>query len=266
MSTAIVFRSTVRRLTRHCLTFCSLTFRRSQTITSLLAAASIAATLAPHALVAQAVVPSTDSSVRGLPLAEVPARRAGDAVAVFLTGDGGFAELDKQIAHVLADSGIAVVALDTRSYLWQHRSPEETASDVARIARHYAAEWHRRRIILAGYSHGADILPFAADRLPEDVASRVSLLAFLGLGTGASFQFHFADLLRDIRRKSDLPILPELQKLRGRSMLCIYGTDEDHSACRDADSTLIARHPLPGDHHFDRAYATIAGIIAAADR
>lgn len=225
-----------------------------------------AGALAPRALPAQALVPSTDNSVRGLPLAEIPARRAGDAVAIFLTGDGGFAELDKQISHVLADSGIGVVALDTRSYLWQRRSPEETARDVARIARHYATEWHRQRIILAGYSHGADILPFAANRLPADVASRVSLLAFLGLGTGASFQFHFADLLRDIRRKTDLPILPELEKLRGHAMLCIYGVDEDHSACRDADSTLIARHPLPGDHHFDRAYAKIAGIIAAADR
>ena len=236
------------------------------TATTALVVAVLLAVFHPSALVAQAVVPSEDSSVRGLPLAEIPARRAGNAVAIFLTGDGGFAELDKQIAHVLADSGIGVVALDTRSYLWERRTPDETARDVARIARHYAALWHRERIILAGYSHGADILPFAADRLPADVASHVSLLAFLGLGTGASFQFHFADLLRDIRRKTDLPILPELQKLRGHSMLCIYGTEEDHSACRDADSTLIARHPLPGDHHFDRAYATIAGIILAASR
>ena len=205
-----------------------------------------------------------DAAVRGLPLTEVPTRRPGDALAVFLTGDGGFAELDKQIAHVLADSGIAVVALDTRSYLWQRRTPDDVARDVARVARHYAAEWHRERIILAGYSHGADILPFATSRLPADVASRVSLLAFLGLGTGASFQFHFSDLLRDVHRPSDLPILPELGKLRGKPMLCIYGVEEDHSACRDADTTLIARHPLPGDHHFDRAYATIGGIIAAA--
>ena len=223
------------------------------------------ASLAPMGLRAQQPDPP-DASVKGLPLTEIPARRAGDAVAVFLTGDGGFAELDKQIAHVLADSGIAVVALDTRSYLWQRRTPDETARDVARIARHYAAEWHRERIVLAGYSHGADILPFAANRLPADVASRVSLLAMLGLGTGASFQFHFADLLRDIQRKSDLPIGPELEKLRGHAMLCIYGTDENRSACRDADPALITRRALPGDHHFDRAYATIGTMIVGSHR
>ena len=204
--------------------------------------------------------------MHGLPLTEVGARRAGDILAVFLTGDGGFAELDKQVSNVLADSGIAVVALDTRSYLWRRRTPEETALDVARIARHYSAEWHRNRIILVGYSHGADVLPFAADRLPADVASRVSLLAMLGLGTGTSFQFHFADLFRDIHRPTDLPVLPELEKLRGHAMLCIYGTDENPSGCRIADPSLIARHPLPGDHHFDGAYAVIGQIIVAAAR
>ena len=225
----------------------------------------VAALFAPPTLAAQAVAANdADASIRALPLVEIPSRRAGGALVVFLTGDGGFAELDRQITRVLADSGFAVVALDTRSYLWQRRTPEDVARDVARVARHYAAAWRRDRVILAGYSHGAAILPFAAERLPADVASRVSLLAFLGLGTGASFQFHFSDLLRDIHRPSDLPVLPQLEKLRGRRMLCVYGVEEDRSACRDADSTLIARHPLPGDHHFDRAYATIAGIIAAA--
>lgn len=223
------------------------------------------ACFAPIALRAQLPDPA-DASTGGLPLTEVPARRPGDALAIFLTGDGGFAELDRQIAHVLADSGIAVVALDTRSYLWQRRTPDETAHDVARIVRHYAAEWHREKILLAGYSHGADILPFAASRLPADVAPRVALLAMLGLGTGASFQFHFADLLRDIQRKSDLPIGSELEKLRGHPMLCIYGTEEDRSACRDADPALITRRALPGDHHFDRAYAAIATMLVGSLR
>lgn len=215
---------------------------------------------------AQAATPpnATDTSVRGLPLTEVHARRAGDAVAVFLTGDGGFAELDREVARVLADSGISVVALDTRAYLWRQRTPEETARDVARVARHYAAVWHRDRIVVAGYSHGADLVPFVADRLPADVASRVVLYAMLGLGPGASFQFHFADLFKDIRRPSDLPVMPQLQKLRGRTMLCIYGTDEAASSCRDADSALVVRRALPGDHHFNGAYRQIGGIMASA--
>ena len=208
--------------------------------------------------------PTGDASVKDLPLTELPSRRAGTELAIFLTGDGGFAELDKQVATVLADSGIAVVALDSRAYLWRRRTPDETAADLARIARHYAAQWHRDRLLLVGYSHGANMLPFVADRIPADVAPRVVLLAMLGLGTGASFQFHFSDLFRDIQRPTDLPIIPALQKLRGRPMLCVFGIEEERSACRDADPALIARHAVPGDHHFERAYATVGAIIVTA--
>ena len=232
-------------------------------------ALSVAALIAPltvaPALHAQAPVAS-DTAVHGLPLTEVPAHRSGDVIAVFLTGDGGFAELDKQVANVLADSGIAVAALDTRSYLWRKRTPDETAADLARIARAYSARWHRPRILLVGYSHGANLIPFIADRLPADVAPRVALLAMLGLSGGASFQFHFADLFRDIARSTDLPIAPQLVKLRGLPMLCIYGRDEDTSPCRQADSAVVARHELPGDHHFDRDYRAIGNIIVNAAR
>jgi type IV secretory pathway VirJ component len=233
-------------------------------IASLLAAAALSAPAAIRAQSPAAI--AADTVVHGLPLTEVPARRAGDAVAVFLTGDGGFAELDKQVANVLSDSGIGVVALDTRSYLWRKRTPDETAADVARIGRAYLAHWHRSRVLLVGYSHGANLIPFIANRLPADVAPRVALLAMLGLSSGASFQFHFADLFRDIARSTDLPIAPQLVKLRGLPMLCICGKEEDHSPCRDADAAVIARHELPGDHHFDRAYRTIGDIIVAAAR
>lgn len=229
------------------------------------AAALLAPLASPITLEAQ-VAPANpaDTSVRGLPLTEVKARRPGDAVAVFLTGDGGFAELDREVAGVLADSGISVVALDTRAYLWRQRTPDETARDVASIARHYSALWHRDQVVIAGYSHGANLVPFVAERLPSDLAPRVVLYAMLGLGPGASFQFHFADLFRDIRRPTDLPVMPQLHKLRGRPMLCIYGADEGASSCRDADSALVTRHALPGDHHFNRAYRQIGAIIANA--
>src|SRR5690606_22593076 len=62
------------------------------------AAFAAVAVLAPATLRSQLPSPA-DTSIRGLPLTEVPARRPGDALAVFLTGDGGFAELDRQIAH-----------------------------------------------------------------------------------------------------------------------------------------------------------------------
>ena len=209
---------------------------------------------------AQEAAPDS-AEVRGLPVVEVPARRDGRLLAILLTGDGGWAQLDRSIARVLADSGVAVVGFESRSYLSRRRTPDESARDVARVARHYLAQWHRDRLLLIGYSRGADMLPFVATRLPEDLRGRVNGLAMLGLDTEASFEFHLIDMIRDIHREGDPPILPELERLRGMPMLCVYGTGEDHSACRDADPTLLSRFPRNGDHHFDGDYDAIAGLI-----
>jgi type IV secretory pathway VirJ component len=206
-----------------------------------------------------------DSAVRGLPLVEVPAARPGETLAIVISGDGGWAPLVREVARSLSDAGVGVVGLDARAYLTgAARTPESSAADVARIARAYGARWHATRLVLVGYSRGADMLPFVATRLPEDVRGRVALLAMFGLATRSSFEFHWVDMVRDTRRASDLPVPPELTRLRGTPMLCVYGTDETDSACRDADASLLTRVARDGAHHFDKDYAGLARLVLDA--
>src|SRR5690242_10500800 len=57
-----------------------------------------------------------DPSLRDLPLVEVPARGANaGALVIFLSGDGGWAEIDKVVSDALAARGIGVVGMDARS-------------------------------------------------------------------------------------------------------------------------------------------------------
>ncbi|HEX3159355.1 MAG TPA: AcvB/VirJ family lysyl-phosphatidylglycerol hydrolase [Gemmatimonadaceae bacterium] len=208
---------------------------------------------------------SADSSVRGLPLTVVPAAHPGTTLAILLTGDGGWAPLDREVAGVLSAAGVGVVGLDVRAYLRGHpRTPEGTAADVARLARGYGARWHTTRLVLIGYSRGADMLPFVATRLAADVRERVALLALLGLASRASFEFHWVDMVRDEPRASDLLVAPELARLRGMRMLCVYGTDEADSGCRDADPTLMAKAARRGGHHFDGDYEALARLVLDA--
>ena len=212
-----------------------------------------------------APVPSaalTGPDVSDLPLIEVPARGNDAAtLAIFLSGDGGWADIDRQIAGVLADHGVGVVGLNSRAYLTRRKTPEQAAADVARIARAYTARWSARRLLLIGYSRGATILPFVATRLDADLRQRTALLAMLGLERNASFQFHWVDVVRDVRRPEDLPVAPELERLRGQHMACVYGTDEKDSACRDADPTLITKVARQGDHHLGGDYRALGDLI-----
>ncbi|MEZ5420390.1 MAG: SpoIIE family protein phosphatase [Vicinamibacterales bacterium] len=76
----------------------------------------------------------------------VPATRpANDTMAVLLTGDGGWADLDKAVAAGLAAHGIPVVGWSSLSYYWSPRTPDGASADLARILRHYGARWQGGR-------------------------------------------------------------------------------------------------------------------------
>src|SRR5207237_7371585 len=96
-----------------------------------------------------------------------------------------------------------------------------------------------------------------------DRRARLDLVAMFGLATRASFIFHWSDLVRDTNRPTDLLVAPELARLRGTRMLCVYGSDETDSGCRDADPALIERVERTGGHHLDGDYAGLARLVIA---
>lgn len=222
---------------------------------------------APQPSIAAARAAADTGRLQMLPLVEVPARAPGAprAVAVFLSGDGNWASLDRGVASTLADSGIGVVGVESRRYLSSApRTPASAAEDVARIARTYLARWGGARVAIVGYSRGADLAPFVAANLPADVRDRVAVVAMLGPSPRASFTFHWSDLVTDRARGGDLAVLPELERLRGMRLVCVYGDDEKESACRDADPTLVKRVVRTGGHHFDGDDAALARVVLDA--
>jgi len=182
-------------------------------------------------------------------------------LVVFITGDGGWAAIDREVAADLAGHGAGVVGLDSRAYLGRRRTPDEVGRDVTRLVRHYDALWHPSRIVLAGYSRGADLMPFAATRLPADLKNKVALIALLGLATRVGFEFHWQDIVRTVHRPGDQPTLPDVERLRGMRMLCVYGAEETSSGCRAAAPGLMQTIALPGKHHFDSNYRELGELI-----
>lgn len=217
------------------------------------------------AVAAAPAPPALAADVSDLPLVELPAPGSADPrLAVILSGDGGWASIDREVGGALAERGVAVVGLDCLQYFWHKRTPDEAAAALARIARHYLEAWHKDRLLLIGYSRGADVLPFMASRLPDDVKAHVALVALLGPALSVEFEFHVADWLGGSGSAAALPIAPEAAKLRGLKVICVFGHGESESLCRGLDPALGQRIELPGDHHFDGDYAGIARRILAA--
>jgi type IV secretory pathway VirJ component len=205
-------------------------------------------------------------SLRDLPLTEVSAttKPEEDALAVLISGDGGFADLGQTIAKGIAGHGIPVVGLNSLKYFWKKRTPEQTATVVTAIIRYYSSAWGKRRVILIGYSFGADILPFVVNRLPADLRANIAVVALLGLSTDATFEFHPLNWL-GLSIGQTLPTAPEIAGLSDLNVLCVYGVDETSSLCPQLTQPITIVQ-LPGGHHFDRDYAEIVQQIVKAAR
>jgi type IV secretory pathway VirJ component len=202
---------------------------------------------------------ATPEALADLPVVELPAKTPGTTLAILISGDGGWAGIDKAVAASLAGRGIAVVGVDSLRYFWKERTPQSTAADVDRIVRHYMEAWDKKDVVLIGYSQGADVLPFAINRLPAQTRAHVRLAAMLGLGVRATFEFHLANWLSG--GDKGLPIAPELERLSAVRALCVYSEDDEESSCPDAASSTLRAVSLPGGHHFGGDYDRVAALI-----
>jgi type IV secretory pathway VirJ component len=206
-------------------------------------------------------VPDDPGDLSALPIVEVRAKQSGgDTLAVILTGDGGWAGFDKSVSAALADQKIDVVGLNSLQYYWKPRTPDGAAHDLERIARHYLAAWGRTRLLLIGYSFGADVLPFLTARLPDDLRGKVRLVTLVSPSMKGSFAFHFGEWLGRVDPKS-LPILPEMERLAGLSVLCLAGKNEDESLCKAVQPPAVVSEILPGGHHLGGDYEAVAALI-----
>lgn len=205
-----------------------------------------------------------NASAAPLPLVEVPATSgSSDTLVVFVSGDGGWAKIDKSIASALAAQGMPVVGLNSLQYFWVKRTPDSTARDLESVITSHLAQSGKRRVVLAGYSRGADILPPVVARLTQETRAKIRLVALLSPSRSVEFEFHVADWMRDSSR--GLPVRPELQKVREKT-ICVWGEDDRESLCNGLAQSNVEVITLKGAHHFEGDYAQIAQLILGALR
>lgn len=225
-------------------------------------AATFDALLAQHP---SGPVDTTPTVLADLPLVTVPPQPGtptSDTFAIILSGDGGWAGLDKEVAGALAATGIPVIGLDSLRYFWSARTPAGLASDLDRITAYYSKQLGRQHVMLIGYSQGADVLPFAINHLNAATRSHISLTAIIGMSEHALFEFHMTSWIAD--DDSGPATLPEVERISGIPLLCIYGEGETDTLCPKLDPHEVTIVKLKGGHHFDGDYAGLARAILAA--
>lgn len=189
----------------------------------------------------------------------------GRAFVVFISGDGGWGPFDSELARGLARSGLPVVGWDARRYFRAARTPASAAADLARVIESYGARFRRDRVLLVGFSFGANAMPFMAERLPERLRQRIAGVTLISPTTEAQFQFSLLDWI--FPRGGGLAVAPAVARLDPARTLCVYGLRDRGTLCPRLPQGVSQTLPRPGGHHLSggndatliRAIVGIAG-------
>ncbi|MEW5824192.1 MAG: AcvB/VirJ family lysyl-phosphatidylglycerol hydrolase [Pseudomonadota bacterium] len=199
-----------------------------------------------------------------LPVIEVArAKMADRPLVIIYSGDGGWRDIDKQLADRLAQADYTVLGVDALRYFWTRREPRQVAGDLSRLLARHPDQG--RSVVLIGYSFGADILPAVYSALPEGDRERIRLLALLAPGLITDFEIHMSGWIGGRPDGQQvLSVAKTAETLPMDRVVCVYGLDEKESLCRETSMQDSERIGLPGGHHFDKDYAALAARLVQA--
>ena len=234
-------------------------FETASTVAAPDLATRISAIAAPKPRVPAAQAVAVDD----LGLVELPAKAgknvADDLFVVLLSGDGGWADIDKDIGEQLSQAGLPVVGWNTLQYFWNRKTPESASADLQRVLTHYRQQWKKQRVLLIGFSLGADVLPFMVSRLPAPERARIQDIALLSLSHTVDFEFHVSAWLGSSQGDTH-QVAPELKKI-SEPVLCVYGSNDDDTLCKEFKAPNVTTVALPGDHHYEGDFEAVTKLI-----
>ncbi|WP_287497983.1 AcvB/VirJ family lysyl-phosphatidylglycerol hydrolase [Pandoraea sp. CB10b_02] len=224
---------------------------------------------------AAAVLMRTPSRLKGaaksplatLPLIELPASaKGGGRLAVVMSGDGGWRDLDKEISEHLRRDGVSVVGWDSLRYFWSEKTTDQISKALGEVLDHYTKVWRAPKVTLIGYSFGASVLPFAYNRLPDRIKAHIDQIVLMAPGATADFQIRVSGLLGVAPRASAASVREQVAMMPTKDVQCFYGADDTQSVCPALLQTHAEVIRTAGGHHFDGNYHAIEGRILSFRR
>lgn len=195
-----------------------------------------------------------------LPVVVLATHPTRDTMAIILSGDGGWRDLDKTIGDIFQKTGVPTVGLDSLRYFWAKRTPQDLARDITKIVKKYSTQWGTADVMLIGYSFGADVLPEAWLALDPATKAQIKQISLLGVSSSADWEITVSGWLVGPSTNAR-PTGPALQKMPGALLQCVYGVEEKDSPCPGLAASGGQIIGTQGGHHFDGNYVAIAKDI-----
>jgi len=185
---------------------------------------------------------------------------------VYVSGDGGWNNFSAALCNYLNQKGIPVVALDAQKYFWKSKLPEETAKEMETVIGFYLKKWKREKYVMAGFSFGADIIPFIVNRLPAEMKAGLVASVLISPDRTCDFEIHLSDMLSLGISKGRYDVVREISAGNIKKLAILFGSDENKNNRSAFGATGAKIIVLQGNHHFDSAFETVGDSIISEIR
>lgn len=177
---------------------------------------------------------------------------------LLLSGDGGWTDLEENLAAEFVGYGLTVIGVDSRRTFDRDRESSEIAGFLERLSGSGSG------LIIVGYSFGADLLPIVWPALSHGVRDSTVRVAMIAPTHDGSLRIDPTGRY-DAAFGPTIPLQQTLPHVPRARLVCIFGVQEKlsgYSSCTNPGLDPAERVELPGGHDLGRNYADIAGAIA----
>lgn len=194
-----------------------------------------------------------------LPLVEFNNTDVNKPFVFYLSGDGGMNDFSTSVCKTISERGYAVTALNCKSYFWSKKTPEQAAAAIGSYLTKKATS--SEKIVLVGYSFGADVLPFIINRLPEAIRKKITSAILVAPSTSTDFEIHLSDMLGRSSSSGSMNVVAEMNLLTIEKTVVVLSGDEKNFPVQQIKLGNFFTHYAKGGHHFDGNTTEVANTI-----
>lgn len=171
-------------------------------------------------------------------------------IIFYISGDAGFNTFSKTFAQELHHYGYDVFALNSKKYFWDKKTPLQASEDSENFLKQITKNRTNKKIIIIGYSYGADIAPFISNRFDPDFKRNIQHLLIIGPSKVNDFEIHLQEYITGSQQYG-FSVTHEINQLKNVPFTLVV-SDFEYTYFPRKEITLKNYQflHLPGNHHF----------------
>lgn len=182
-------------------------------------------------------------------------------IIFYISGDGGFNTFSKTFSQELHRYGYDVFTLNTKKYFWHKKTPLKASQDTENYLKQITKNRKNKKIIIIGYSYGADVAPFIYNRFDADFQKNIQDLIIIGPSKVNDFEIHVEEYIAG-RPEYGYSVVHEINQIKNVPFTLVV-SDFEYTYFPINEITLKDYQflHLPGNHHFSGNTKMLADSI-----